>query len=201
MRKGNFPKLKISIPFMILISVMYVLDGNKLFLPTFIAVFIHEASHIVAIHFCGGKIDRIEVRAFGIKVNVPELKYMSYKREIIIAAMGPLVGIITASIVLLAADVCKSDSLLYFAGINIIISGINLLPVYPLDGGRIILSLVLMFFSVRVSYAVSYILTIASVGVLFGLCVANATLGELNPSLVIFSLYIAFCGIKARATP
>ena len=201
MRKRSFPKLRISIPFFVLLSVMYVLDGNKLFFSTFIAIFIHEISHIVAIRLCGGKIDRVEVCAFGIKVNVPELKYMSYKREIIIAAMGPLVGIITASIALLAADVCKSDSLLYFAGINIIISAINLLPVYPLDGGRVILSLLLMFSSVRFAYTVSYILTIVSVGVLFGLCVVNAVLGEFNPSLMIFSLYIAFCGIKACALP
>ncbi len=199
MRNGGFPKVKISIPFLLLISVMYVLDGNALFLPTFIAVFIHEAAHIIAIHLCGGEIDRVEVRAFGIRVNVPELKYMSYKREIIIAAMGPIAGIITAIIALLAADVCKSDSLLYFAGINIIISGINLLPVYPLDGGRVILSSMLMFFSVRASYAVSYVLTIISVGVLFGLCAVLAAMGSLNPSLLVFSLYIATCGVTARA--
>lgn len=198
MKRNLVPKFKISIPFVILVSVMYLLNDNLLFFSTMLAIVIHEGAHITAVSICGGSIDKVEIRAFGIRVNVPELKYMSYKKEIIIAAMGPLAGIFAASISLLAANMCKMDWGFYFAGINIIITAINLIPVYPLDGGRIILSFMLWFFPLRVAYTLSYILTMLSIGVLFGLCVMMAFYRNLNPTLVIFSLYIAVCGIKSR---
>ncbi len=193
----RFPKVRISFPFCILISVMYALDFGKVFLPTFIAVSLHETAHILAIYLVGGKIDRISIRARGISVNVPNMEYMPYVKEIIIAAAGPLAGILTAGLTYATANVLKLHSLGFFIGINIVITAINLIPVYPLDGGRIVLSLLLKFFTVRSAYIISYILAVLAVGVLVGLCTVFAYYGKLNPSLVIFSGYVALCGIKA----
>lgn len=198
MTKPNFPKLKVSIPFFILMAVLYVMDFRNVLFPTLVAIFAHELSHIAAIHFCGGTVGLIDIRAFGIRVNVPELQFMSYKREIIIAAAGPLAGIIIASCAVATAKVLNIENLNYFIGVNLVITVINLIPVYPLDGGRIALSALLMLFPIRVAYTVSYILAILSVSVLFALCAATAAVGELNPSLVIFSIYIALCGAKFR---
>ncbi len=198
MTKPKFPKLKVSIPFLCLMAFLYVMDFRNVLLPTLAAIFAHELSHIAAIHFCGGTVDLIDIRAFGIRVNVPELRFMSYKREIIIAAAGPLAGIILASCAIATAKFLNIEGLDYFIGVNVVVTAINLIPVYPLDGGRIVLSALLMLFPVRFAYTVSYILAILSVSVLFALCAATATIGELNPSLVIFSIYIALCGAKFR---
>lgn len=194
----RFPKIYISIPFCVLIAVLYVLDFGNVFIPTFIAIIIHEAAHILAIRFAGAKIDRIDIRAFGVSVNVPELSYMPYAKEIIIAAAGPVAGLLTAAIASLAAEVSGIGTLGYFIGINILISAINLIPVYPLDGGRILLSLSLRIFSLRFAYVICYILSILSIGALFGICAASAAVGSLNPSLVIFSLYLCICQFKFR---
>lgn len=191
-------KIKVSIPFVLLIVSMYILDSASVFIPTFFAVIIHELSHILAIFLCGAGVDTVDIRAFGIRVNVPELSYMPYKKEIIIAAAGPLAGIITASIALAAANIFHTVILDYFIGINVLVTAINLIPVYPLDGGRIILATMLMYLPVRVAYTVSYVLAIASIGILFGLCAFLAVRGMLNPSLVIFTAYIALCGFKAH---
>ncbi len=191
-------KIKVSIPFVLLIATMYILDSGDVFMPTFFAVIIHEFSHIVAILLCGASIDTVDIRAFGIRVNVPELSCMPYKKEIIIAAAGPFAGIITASLGFAAAIIMHTTKFDYFIGVNILVTAINLIPVYPLDGGRIILGAMLMYLPVRAAYTVSYILAIASIGTLFGLCTFLAFRGALNPSLVIFTAYIAICGIKAH---
>ncbi|MBR5542964.1 MAG: site-2 protease family protein [Oscillospiraceae bacterium] len=191
-------KVHISIPFFVLLALLYVFDFGEVFFPAMLAVFLHEAAHLFAIRCFGGTIEKIDIRAFGIRVNVPELKYMSYKKEIIIAAAGPLAGIVAAGVSLLAANIFKSEGLFFFAGINFVITAINLIPVFPLDGGRITLSLMLWLFSVRFAYVVNYVLTIVSIGVLLGVCVVLAINGSLNPSLVIFSMYISICGIKHR---
>ncbi len=191
-------KIKVSIPFVLLIAVMYILDSGNVFIPTFFAVIIHELSHIAAIFLCGASIDVIDIRAFGIRVNVPELSCRPYKKEIIIAAAGPLAGIITASLGFAAANLLHTAIFDYFIGVNVLITAINLIPVYPLDGGRIVLGTILQHIPVRAAYTISYILAIVSIGTLFGLCTFLAFRDAINPSLVIFTAYIALCGIKAH---
>ncbi|MBQ7120546.1 MAG: hypothetical protein IJO09_10055 [Oscillospiraceae bacterium] len=199
MKKLNLPKLRISLPFTLLIATLYALDFGKVFAPTFAAVIIHELSHIIATRACGGSISSVDVRIFGIRVDVPELKLMSYKREIIIAAAGPLAGILTAGIAAVTARYYDIPNIDYFIGINIVISAINLIPVYPLDGGRIVLSLALSLFSLNFASALCKCITFIAIFGLLLLCTVFALSGILNPSLVIFSLYIAMCGIRFRA--
>lgn len=199
MKRIKMPKIFISIPSVLLLASLYALDFGKVFLPTFAAIFIHEISHIIAVRICGGSIASIDIRAFGIRVDVPELKLMSYKREIIIAAAGPLAGILTAGITSATAKLFGIMNLNYFIGINLVVSAINLIPVYPLDGGRIIISATLSLFSVKCAYIISKTLSFVAVVGLFFLCGICAFYGNLNPSLVIFSLYIAVCGIKFRS--
>lgn len=196
--KSKIPEIKISIPFFLLLAILYIMDRNAAFMPTLIAVCIHEFSHIIAIKLCGGKIERIDIRAFGIRIDVPELQYISYCREIIIAAAGPAAGIITAVCASAAARAFDIEFLKFFSGVNLVISAINLIPVYPLDGGRIVLSLALSFMPLRVAYFVSYAMTLLSIGLLSGLCIALASCNLLNPSLLVFSVYIAVCGINFR---
>ncbi len=190
-------KLTISLPFCILISVMYLLDFGKVFVPVLLAVLLHESAHILVIRLMGYEIEKVDVRAFGISVKVEGIEYIPYTKEIIIAAAGPLAGIVTACVFLVAAKSFGIYSLGYFAGVNIVITAINLLPVYPLDGGRIVLCTLAKFMAHRVAYTIAYILSILSAGALFGLCAYFASVGELNPSLVIFSSYVAICGIRA----
>ncbi len=193
----KLPKIRISLPFCLLVSVMYVLDFGRVFIPTFIAVLIHETAHILAIRLMNLKITRVDIRAFGVSVKVEGIEYIPYTREIIIAAAGPLAGLVTAGVFLVAAKSFGLYSLSYFIGVNIVITAINLLPVYPLDGGRIVLCTLAKFMTHRAAYVISYILSILSAGALFGVCAYFASVGELNPSLVIFSSYVALCGIKA----
>lgn len=190
-------KIRISLPFCLLVSVMYVLDFGKVFVPTFFAVTIHESAHVLAIRLMKLKITRVDIRAFGISVKVDGIEYIPYTKEIIIAAAGPLAGIVIAGVCLVAAKSFGIYSLGYFIGVNIVITAINLLPVYPLDGGRIVLCTLAKIMTHRAAYVISYILSILAAGALFGLCAYFASTGELNPSLVIFSCYVALCGIKA----
>ncbi len=199
MKKPKLPKIRISIPFVLLIATLYALDFGKVFAPTFAAVLIHEASHIIAARLCGGSVSSVDIRIFGIRVDIPELRLMSYRREIIIAAAGPLAGIVTAGCAAMTANLFDISGLGYFVGINFVISAINMIPVYPLDGGRIVLSTALSLFSLRFAFILCRTLAFLAILGLFLLCAVLAITDTLNPSLVIFSLYIAVCGIRFRS--
>ena len=199
MRKLNLPKMRISIPFVLLLASLYALDFGKVFTPTFFAVLIHESAHILATRLCGGTVSSIDIRIFGIRAEVPELRLMPYKREIIIAAAGPLAGIVTAGCAAVTANLFAVTGLNYFIGMNLVVSAINLIPVYPLDGGRIVLSTALSLFSLKFAYILCRTFAFLAISGLFLLCAVLGVEGTLNPSLMIFSLYIAVCGIRFRS--
>ncbi len=191
-------RFSVSIPFCLLIAVLWLLDLGGAFLPTFLAIVIHELGHIAAIKACGGTIERLDIKIFGAKIHVPELSLMSYGKEITIAAAGPAAGLLAAGGAFAAACVLKTNAFDFFIGVNIAITAINLIPVYPLDGGRIVLSGLLSLFSVRAAYAVAYAVSIISVAAMFSLCIALAMKGMLNPTLALFAGYIAICSITRR---
>lgn len=91
-----------------------------------LAAAVHEGFHILAIFACGGKIRGMRI---GLGGAVIEIAPMSPGRELICALAGPGGG-------LLLLSVARWMPLTALWGL--IQSVWNLLPVYPLDGGRIL---------------------------------------------------------------
>ncbi len=191
--------ITVSVPFVLLLSVMYLFDENGAFLPVLCSVIIHEAAHIVALKMCGGRIDGVELRVFGIKINTPELKLMPYKREIAIAAAGPVAGGITALLFAMVSYMLDVKCFDFFIGVNLIMSCINLLPIYPLDGGRIALAMCLLLFSFRCARIIYVLLNFVFSASCVALCLFLIIKKAMNPSLLIFAGYLVITAVKNRA--
>ena len=94
------------------------------------ASFIHEICHYFALKFIDTDICSIRIGTLGARI---EADIPSYGREVLCAAAGPLGSL---SLILLA----KWYPRLAICGF--VQAAYNLIPVFPLDGGRIILCLV-----------------------------------------------------------
>ena len=85
---------------------------------------VHELFHYIAIIATGGRVRSVRITADGVVMNA---EITNNRQEILCALAGPLGSF------LLALMISKAPVLGFCALIQLII---NLLPIYPLDGGR-----------------------------------------------------------------
>lgn len=107
---------------------------------------IHEIGHLLAGLCLKMKPERIELMPFGFSISFKietkefnrKIKFGNYLqlKKIVIAATGPIVNIICV-LILSFIDININLKVLMIYS-NILIATFNMLPIYPLDGGRIL---------------------------------------------------------------
>lgn len=128
--------LSLSSGIFLLLAVLYFFGGLEFLLGFIFAVAAHEMGHIFAIKLCGGSI-----RAVYVKINGAAIEYFGINGilpELLSIIAGPAAGLLFAYITSLLGNHYLNKLLLSTAGISLILSVYNLLPILPLDGGRIL---------------------------------------------------------------
>ena len=129
-------KIKVDLK-IFLIIILYILTKNiKVFAISFIFILLHELGHAITGVILGLKIKKININVFGLSIEFENYGKERLNNKIIIDMAGPAINIITFII----AVIFKNEEIAY---INILLAIINLLPIYPLDGGRIVKNLLL----------------------------------------------------------
>lgn len=116
-------------PFLLLLLFSYMLIEGS-FMPLWVLLFslIHEGGHLLAIRLLGGGIRSFQGGGQGFGIGT---RALSYRAEFWAAFAGPLTSIALA--MLFAA--LRQWQFLYT---NLALGLMNLLPIYPLDGGRML---------------------------------------------------------------
>ncbi len=144
----------------------------------------HELGHILAALIKGARTENFAIHGFGVEITFPG-KTPTPKNLLIISAGGPLMSFLIAGF-----SYYFGSNLLFL--INISITVVNLLPVYPLDGGNI-LSCLLSGFVSRNSVNRFMKFTGRFFGILIsfgGICVL--VISTFNISLLYMGLFIFF---------
>lgn len=144
------PRVRIN-PFLpVLLCLMYRLDPVGCFWPFLVAAAVHELSHGLAVTLQGGVIHQVHL---GLNGATLETCGLSYRAEAISALAGPVSGF-------LLAIFSPVNPWLGFWGI--ILGLYNLLPVYPMDGGRALRCALLMRCSYTRALSISRWVTAAT---------------------------------------
>jgi len=127
-------------------TFLYWIAGAISAVLLFASVLLHELSHsLVALHY-GIPVKEINLFIFG-GVALIEEEAPSPKIEFQIAIAGPICSFILGTIFLIIAYFYPQDDLLngiinYLMIVNYIVAFFNLVPAFPLDGGRILRAII-----------------------------------------------------------
>ena len=120
------------IPSLIFLALLIFLLPLKWLIASIIAAIIHELGHYCAVYLSGGNIRRFRLDATG---AIMDASGLTPQAEILCLIAGPLAGLLPILLI---------RQLPTIAICGIIQSAYNLLPIYPLDGGRILQKTILL---------------------------------------------------------
>ncbi|WP_179033229.1 M50 family metallopeptidase [Paenibacillus kribbensis] len=137
-------------PLFVLVMLTSVLTGHFIEIMTlFTLVFIHELGHATAASLLGARVLSIQMLPFGGVAVIEDQGKLNAWKEIVIALAGPLQNGIMIIILLWFRNVSGADHdyVNYIIQGNAVIALFNLLPILPLDGGKILQALISLFLS------------------------------------------------------
>ena len=152
--------IQLSAGAVVLIALMYFFDGSGILAAAVPAVLVHELGHYSLLRLCGRRVTCLRIGIFGLEMDYAG--YLDGTRAVLCIAAGPLFGLTYA---VMSCRVGGKFAELSGA-LSFVLSIFNLLPVLPLDGGRLVAEITNETFAGRLSAAASLILLLGGAAVL-----------------------------------
>lgn len=200
--------LRISLhPLFFIVGLLYALQGDLfLFLLNCLVALQHELAHAFASAQLGYTMRKIVLMPFGALLE-GDLSNISLKDEITVALYGPLCNLFTAlffgAVWWFYPPMYAFTDTVYYVSLSVAL--VNLLPAYPLDGGRILRAFLTakfakqspdVFRAERKAYAVCRVISLV-LGL--SLCTIGGVFAFIyhgNISMLIFGIFIAVSAPK-----
>lgn len=185
--------LEMDILFVFAVAIAATTGILSQYLLAFAAAFLHELAHVATAGWIGEKTRQIRILAVGMNAEIEDRVCNKYER-IAIYCSGPVFnGLIAVTLLLLDTYyLCISDNMRFFVWMNMYLAMFNMLPILPLDGGKIFREILWGRIGIyaaqrnvkRTSFILAWIVTV--VGAIQLYITSN------NFSLLIIGLYIFF---------
>lgn len=129
-------RIRIDLKIFIFLLIFYFTNQIKAYLIIMFFCFLHEMGHIIIALMLKMRPEKIEIMPFGLSASFYANFNHNKIKEIFVALAGPITSLVLAIL-------CNNIDLSYITTqeavySNILILLFNMIPIYPLDGGRII---------------------------------------------------------------
>lgn len=140
MRLGRLLGVRLKInPLLLLLALVYWWLGLGLeVLLVLAAVLLHELAHLAAARSLRVTVQEVELLPFGGQAKIEDFTGLEPEKETIIALIGPACSLTIAAVFYFLAPYLSTAKAGFFITINLLLGLFNLLPVLPLDGGRVL---------------------------------------------------------------
>jgi stage IV sporulation protein FB len=189
---GTYYRFHPLFSIVILLSVFagYFIETATLFA----IVFVHELGHVMAAKSFGWRVKEVQLLPFGGVVVVDEQASVPAWQEIVVSLWGPLqnVWMILIALVLQGCGIISGDWAAYFIQANLFIALFNLMPVLPLDGGKIMQSCLSMWLPYHKVIVVSCVVSLALSAILVAASLLHMLRGGIQLNLLIIGLFLLY---------
>lgn len=149
--------------FLLLLGLIFYLDdGSGSMLMMLAAAAIHEAGHVTVCIAMGGRVEVLTLSAVGAELKLDYPSVISYGRENIVLLSGAAANLVLGA-------VSYFLGLYQMAYISVGLGVFNLLPITPLDGGRILYNLICERFHINLAEQITAISSGIFIGVIAGI--------------------------------
>lgn len=157
-------KFRIDLKIFIFLILFYITNQIKIYTVIMCFAIIHELGHLLVGIVLGFKPNKIEINPFGISIGF-KINLMDYNKKlkkaniielkkIIIAMAGPMINLLIIFIVsILDINIYEKTIIIYS---NLLLILFNILPIYPLDGSRILKGILHIIYGKNKSYKYIY---------------------------------------------
>ena len=190
-------KFKIDLKIFLIAILFFMTSQIKVYTIMMICAIIHELGHLLVGILLGMKPEKLEIIPVGIrvtfKINIKDINSKIKQtnkleiKKIFVAIAGPVVNLIKIYI----AAISKTNiiSKINFIYANLLLVIINLVPIYPLDGGRILKGIISIFKGKKKAEQ-----TINKISIIIGIIISALGIWILinnkNIAILFFLLYI-----------
>lgn len=159
----NRPNVTVLPGFLLLAALLFYLDDGMCVLPwVALSAAIHESGHILASYLFGGKVTEIRFGLDGAELTFLYSDCLNYWQECIVVLAGPLSNLLASGMLFWAGRTMPGIMSL---GLGLF----NLLPVFPLDGGRVLYNLAAANFEMDMTERIALISGGLCTGIFVGL--------------------------------
>lgn len=160
--------MRVTPGFLLTMAVLFWLDeGVDLLGWGILACAAHELGHLLVGAALGGRPRWLSLSAVGLELKLEYPAGLSYGRELAVALAGPVVNLAMGLI-------CAKAGNYLLAGMSYGLGLFNLLPILPLDGGRVLWCALSALFGVPLGERAADGIAGAVVGILVGIGMAAA---------------------------
>lgn len=192
-------QIRINLKIFVLILVFFITNKLELYFVLMLFAILHEMGHLLMGIILGFKPKKVEILPVGVCASF-YMNCKNYNKKIIngnilsvkklmVAIAGPITSFIIGMFFAYSGVSCfgvENEILVYS---NFIIGMFNLIPIYPLDGGRIVKNLLHIFKGLKKSYKYTNIIANITI-ILFTVFASFLILFLKNFSVLFILLYL-----------
>lgn len=173
-----------------LLAAAFLFCESHLIIAALVALLWHEAAHVGAMAACGVRRCKIELTPFGGMADTEEFERLKAGKQALIALSGVAASALGAWACLRFAPYTSFWYALF--QFHISLAFLNCLPVWPLDGARVVMALAALLGLENAFRKGMLVLAYLLSAALAALGLYGAWLGYLNPSLLCMGPYLAY---------
>lgn len=179
-------------------TVICAIHGGygQTFVVAYLAAILHEVAHIACAKAFSVSVSRIELYPFGISARLKSGYIQSSEKEFVIAFSGPAFSLLLYWICIILYRFVQSEFFRFGADINLCLCLVNLIPILPLDGGRMVKALLTARFGIIRAYNLAIKLSRILIFLLLICAGIIFFVSDFNFSLILISAFLLqnLCG-------